>query len=423
MAVKWRGATWILRKRVPARYREVEPRKEVWLSLHTDSKTVANVKAPEIWRTQIDAWEARMAGASEDADKRFQAAQELAGKRGFSWLPLKDVSNLPRHDLLERIEAIQSHHGIPNVQEASAILGAVPAPDITVSRALELYWELTRDRLSGKSADQIRRWRNPRTKAARNFIDVVADKPIAMITGDDMLTFRSWWIDRIEAGEVSANSANKDLIHFGDILKVVNKMKRLGLALPLSDLSLKEGKARPRLPFSSDWIRDHLLAPGALDGINDQARAIFLAMINTGARPSELAALRARSIKLDADVPHIVIEADGRQVKSANAERTLPLLGVSLQAICAFPEGFPRYRTSSAGLSATVNKYLRANNLVETPRHTMYGLRHAFEDRMLAKGIDERIRRDLMGHALGRVRYGQGGALADVARRLAPISF
>lgn len=78
------------------------------------------------------------------------------------------------------------------------------------------------------------------------------------------------------------------------------------------------------------------------------------------------------------------------------------------------PAGFPRYSDSSASLSATVNKFLRANDLMETPKHTLYGLRHSFEDRMLAANVDERIRRDLMGHALERERYGKGASLEQL---------
>ena len=72
------------------------------------------------------------------------------------------------------------------------------------------------------------------------------------------------------AGEVTANSANKDLIHLGDVLKTVNTMKRLGLELPLGELSFKEGEKQTRPPFSEEWIRTRLLAPGALDGLTPQ---------------------------------------------------------------------------------------------------------------------------------------------------------
>jgi len=237
-----------------------------------------------------------------------------------------------------------------------------------------------------------------------------------------MLDFRQHWLDRIEAGEVTANSANKDLIHLGDLLKTVNRMKRLGLSLPLGELSFKEGEKLTRPPFSEDWIRTRLLAPGALDGSNGQARALLLGMINTGYRPSEGAALTADTIRLDCDVPHISIEPEGRQLKSHYARRVIPLTGVSLKAFKQYPEGFPRYR-NRATLSAVVNKFLRANNLLETPRHSFYSLRHSFEDRMLAAGIDDRVRRDLFGHRLDRERYGKGASLEHVAEFVARIAF
>lgn len=107
-----------------------------------------------------------------------------------------------------------------------------------------------------------------------------------------MLDFRAWLLDKMESEGLTANSGNKDLIHLGDVPKTVNMMKRLCLMLPLSDLSFKQGEARQRPPFSDTWIQEKLLAAGALDGLNPEARAIVLIMINTGARPSELAALK-----------------------------------------------------------------------------------------------------------------------------------
>lgn len=83
------------------------------------------------------------------------------------------------------------------------------------------------------------------------------------------------------------------------------------------------------------WIKEKLLAPGALDGLNPEARAILIAMVNTGCRPSELAALTVNTIKLNHNVPHISIEPEGRQVKTKHARRIVPLLGVSLEAMRA----------------------------------------------------------------------------------------
>lgn len=414
MGITRRGRVWHLRKRVPRRYAGVDSREAVYLSLHTDSETVARQKAVLVWQAQLDAWEARLAGDTSDAERRFHAAQELARIRGVRYLTVERVAELPREELLERVERVRQSNGQADPQEAVALLGGVAEPPITLSRALALYWGLARDRTIGKSPDQLRRWENPRKKAIGNLIAVIGDKPLAEITGEDMLAFRDHWLERIETEGLTANSANKDLTHLGDVLKTVNRMKRLGLVLPLSDLAFREGMQRQRPAFSETWIRDHLLRPSVLDGLNPEARGIVLAMINTGCRPSELAGLRPDEIRLDDVVPHLALSANGRQLKSVNAQRVIPLLGVSLEAMRSFPEGFERYRGSSAGLSGTVNKFLRENGLLETPAHSLYGLRHSFEDRMLAAGIDERIRRDLMGHALGRERYGDRSQAAPV---------
>lgn len=424
MAIKARGpcGKLSLYKRVPKRYQAIEPRKFVWVALHTDSMTQAEQKKAAVWSEMIEAWEARLAGDTTDAEHRFQAARDLAAARGFRFLPVNKVAQVPLTELRDRMAAVPMRGDGPDMIEAAALLGGAQEPALSVSKALDAYWQLAREKTLGKSPDQLRRWRNPRIKAVKNFIEVVGDKSLSEITADDMLDFRAWWLDRIEAGDVGPGSANKDLIHLGEVLKTVNRMKRLGLTLPLDGLSFREGEAGQRPPFSPDWIRDKLLAKGALDGLNGEARAILLAMVNTGARPSEIANLTTDRIRLDGKVPHISIEGEERQLKSAYARRVIPLCGVSLEAMRAHPGGFPRYR-DKPGLSATVNKYLRENGLAETPQHTMYSLRHAFEDRMIAAGVDDRIRRDLFGHRLDRERYGKGATLEHLQEIVQALAF
>ncbi|WP_114966459.1 hypothetical protein [Alkalilacustris brevis] len=119
----------------------------------------------------IEAWEARLAGDSADAERRFEAARELAQVRGYRYLTAGRVANLPIYDLVERIEAVaaqgRGRDQKPRDIEAAALLGGAEAPPITVSRALELFWTLAADRVHGKSADQIRRWRNTRSSTSR----------------------------------------------------------------------------------------------------------------------------------------------------------------------------------------------------------------------------------------------------------------
>lgn len=416
-----KGSTLHMHRRVPTRYRSVEPRAFVNISLKTDSETEARRKAPGVWEGMLAAWEARLAGDTSGAEAKYEAARDLAQARGFRFLPAARVAELPLADLLERMTAVKRKDGRPDMIEAAAILGGAARPDLTVSRALEVFWKVAEDKTHGKSEDQVRRWRNPRLKAFKNFVEVVGDLPIAQITADDMLSFREWWWEKIRDGGLTPNSANKDFTHLASVLRYVNKSKRLGLVLPLDGLSFSEGEKNHRVPFSEDWIREKIIGNPALMGLNTEARCVLLGMINTGYRPSEATTLGAAQIRLDVEIPHISIEPNGRQLKSSYSRRVIPLAGISLEAFQTCPAGFPRYY-DKAGLSNTVNKFLRENGMAETAGHTMYSLRHSFEDRMLDRDVDERIRRDLMGHTLNRERYGKGASLEKLAEIIHTIS-
>lgn len=412
MTIKSRAkkGTLELRRRVPKKYASVETRKEIWVSLQTDSPSMAEVHAISLWQQQIAQWEAMLAGTSVVPEVRLDAAKQLVEAKGFRYMQADVLLNQPVEDIVKRVEAISFSKGIPKVKDAEALLGVLPDPGLKISRVLELYWQLSANKMIGKSKDQVRRAKNPVIKAIKNLVDVIGDKTINSISRDDMLDFREWWNERLARQGLTSNSANKDFTHIGKVLRSVNELKRLGIDLPLGGLAFDEDDGDRRPPFSTEWIRSRLLAPGALSGLNTEARCILLGMINTGYRPSEGAALLPQHIQLDSAVPHILIRPEGRQLKSKNAKRTLPLTGISLEAIRECRNGFPRYR-DKPGLSATINKFLRENALMESDDHVLYSLRHAFEDRLLASGVDERIRRDLMGHALKRQRYGAGASL------------
>lgn len=409
-----RGNTWYLKRRVPRAFKAVEARTEVWICLRTGSKTEARRRAESAWASQVAIWEAKLDGRDGDALQKFEAARRLAQASGFRYLDAERVAQLPWPDLEARLFAAMKPEGGMDRDLVPAILGTARPPQVSLSTALDLYWPLAQDKTQGMSEDQIRRSRNPRIKAFKNMIAVVGDVPLDQLTQDDLLDFRQWWWDKITAEGLTAGSANKDFTHIASTLRLLAQKKRLHLPVSFEGLAFSESEKRTRAPFSSAWISERILAPGALDGLNGQARGILLGMVNTGYRPSEGANLLPEHIRLDAEVPHISIEPAGRKLKTSSSRRVIPLVGVSLEAFRANPEGFPRYR-DKPGMTATINKFLRENGLMETEAHSLYGLRHSFEDRMLDRDVDERIRRDLMGHSLNRERYGKGGSLEKLA--------
>lgn len=421
MTLSLKGRTWRLRRRVPKRYASVESRAHIVKSLHTDSKTVAAQKATALWAQMIEGWEAALRGESASAEIRYQAAREISERRGFRFLSAPQIAELPFDEVLARLEASFDRRGRLTA-EGPAILGEVARPGKTMSEALDDYWSISRDKTIHMSADQERIWKTTRKRCFANFIQQIGDLSLHELTGDHMLDFREWLIGRVESGEIVPNTANREIGTISTILRAVNVKKRLGLNLPLGGLMIKDDIKAVRKPFSVEWIKTKLLAPDALAGLNSEARCIVLGMVNTGYRPSEGAALTPARIRLDATIPHISIEPEGRVLKTSASQREIPLVGVSLEAFKAFNGGFPRYADKATSLSALVNKYLARHGLKETPEHTLYGLRHSFEDRMLAAGIDERIRRDLFGHALNRERYGNGASLEHKARLLKGIA-
>ena len=286
---------------------------------------------------------------------------------------------------------------------------------------LDHYWSVAKDKTLNKSPDQLRRWRNPRIKAVQAFTEATGNKAIADITTADVQAFRSQLVERMLVGNLDPGSVNKDIIHLLSVLKTVASAADIALRFRRTGWAVKTGKKNTRPPMAADWIKDKILVLDALAGLNAEARAIFLGMVNTGYRPSEGAMLGRAQIRLDTDIPHISIEPVNRHLKTDHSERIIPLAGVSLAAFQQFPDGFPRY-SDSASLTATVNKFLRENGLLPSGAHSMYSLRHGFEGRLLAAGVDERIRSDLMGHTIKRQRYGAGADLGLLQRVIKSIA-
>jgi len=417
MPIRKRSNTWHFRMRVPLKFADRDPRTIVEISLGTEDKAEALALAADEKRKLMKVWRASEGMASEDEGERYRAGKATAQTKGFRFMEVDKVAQLPIRDLLARVEAARRPGGGLDPILGPALLGTIRKPVFRLSAILDLYWAQGADLARGKSKDQIRRWKAPRNKAFKNLIACVGDLEFSDMTPDDLLDFRAWWWEKVEEDGRDPTTANKDFTYVAATIRLVAKARQIPLHLNFTGLNFAKDDKTTRVPFSAKWLREKLCAPGSMGTLNTEARCIVLGMVNTGYRPSEGQSLTARHIRLDATIPHISIEPDGRTLKTQASRRMIPLTGVSLEAFRECPEGFPRYHTS-ANLSAVVNKYLRENGLIEPAslesngqRPTLYSLRHSFEDRLLQEDVDERIRRDLMGHSLNRERYGAGATM------------
>ncbi|MBN9010427.1 MAG: tyrosine-type recombinase/integrase, partial [Rhizobiales bacterium] len=306
-------------------------------------------------------------------------------------------------------------------QAVTALAGLAAQPDLSLSTAIDQFYSLTRDRRRLKSTDQIRRWKAPRLKAVNNLIKLVGDKRVADLTRADALALRAFWVDRVTDEGYTPNSANKDIGHLAQLVGTLNDALELGLPSIFEKLRLNDGKRNRRAAFTIQQVKG-LLAPGALDGLNEEARGIVHVMVETGMRPIEICWLDADHIHLKHEVPHVRVRPQEHELKTPYSERDIPLVGISLEALKKAPAGFPKYRDKSATLSATVNKYLVEHKLLPTEKHSLYSIRHTFKDRLVAADIQDRLQDELMGHKSPRPVYGEGPSLKQKQDWLIKIS-
>lgn len=377
-------------------------------------------------RADNELWASYLVGSdSEAALARYKATVARAIALGFTYKSAADIVAVePSRTVIERIKAVAKEPaGSP---KSDAVLGMAKGSDQTITAAFETYVdEIARDEIRGKSPAQKHAWRIRKEGSVKAFVELCGNKTMGDITRDDALKFYQHFMDKVapKAGRptLSVNMANRQVGNLRVLFREWNEYHgnrdALNAFAGLTFTEKKNGKQkRRRPPFSVDWIANKLLAKGALAGLNAEARGVFLTLIETGARLSEICNLKPENIVLDADVPHICIEPsddpeDPREIKTGSSVREVPLVGIALAAMRKHKKGFPRYRDKGNSLSAALNKFLTENELLETGKHTAYSLRHSFEDRMKDAAINDDMRRELMGHTIARPEYGEGYSL------------
>ena len=434
-----RGNAWNYKRRVPSKYKHVDARSKVRASLDTKSLDIARIRRDAMERADEAYWAALTndAAANQGVTEatlrvqslHYEAAKAKALTYGFIYKTAQEIYDEHNIDDAKcRVMALAEQFEVPIEKPPTlvteALLGGIAKPkreDLTVSQCFTLYVnEIEFDAQLKKSPAQRKSWENSKRTSVDYFVKVIGDIEMTEITRDHAITYRNWWADRIKNGDENGKrptpyTANRRIGNMRTLhsqyFAYIGEEDR---ANPFRKLSFKDNdkNKRKRPPFSIKWMRNNILRPGVLEGLNAEARSIFLAIIETGARPSEICNLLPENIHLNHDVPYIEIrERSNREVKASASNRDIPLLGVSLEAMKANPKGFPRYFDKDTHLSNTLMKFFQDNKLLESGKHTIYSVRHSFEDRMLEAGIDHDLRCTLMGHKLKRPLYGSGGSL------------
>lgn len=437
--LKWltlREGIWYYERRVPDRYKHLDQRSKVRLSCETAVFSEAAAARDRLNKIVEDHWRSLVHSAGPDAQERYRAIVARARLEGFTYRPARELMETSREERFARLERIAaaiedapgSKAGAADTQQLfAALTGSAEEPPILLSNLVEEYEKATKDKRLRMSDAQVHKWRLPLTRAVRNLIDVIGDKPITALTRADAIRFRDHWFEWISTGKLvegpdgekalrvlKAESANKDVTHVGKMIALLSD--RLDLDLPRRFQGLRfanDDDDEGRVPFTSDWIRERILSPGLLERLNPAVRGVILTMINTGARPSELTGLRPADIRLDAEIPHIaIVDYPGRKLKTPFSKRDMPLVGPSLEGAKLLRQTAGEYKDKGGALSALVGKFFRTHALYERQGQTLYSFRHSFKDRLTSVDAPDLIDSELMGHKFDRPDYGHGPTLA-----------
>lgn len=423
-----RDGIWYLIRRVPKEFAELDRRGIVRVStgiaVPDDPRAVRAKDVVRQLNVELEAyWRGMRDGQSAEARLRFEAAQKRARSLGLTYLTNEEIATGPAEDLIERIRLLVARNAVEDESEVAAIMGGEKRPALRLSGLMEEFEALESQSLLAMSPNQIKKWRNPKKRAIANLIEVVGDKEISTLTRDHAISFRIWWQKRLAADDLDIGTANKDIGHISKILTTVDMAHQLKLDPVFKHLRLSGEVAAQRAAFEASFVQDKIISSDALAGLNDEARRIIMLIADTGLRLSEAANLLPENIRLEASVPHVQIRAAGRKLKTEHSAREIPLVGCALAVMKLQPKGFPRYRDKAASLSAIVNKVMAHNKLLPTPEHSLYSLRHTFEDRLTAVEAPEKVTASLMGHKWIRPKYGAGPSLEQKRDWLEKIAF
>jgi len=422
-----RNGVWHYTRRVPEQYARFDKRRPIKLTTGikvTDDRH--GRKAMEIVnQLNLDTeafWRRCAGGEAHQASIDYEAAVKRAKILDVPYKPAAAIAAESPTELRRRIETLQTRDRIHDPQTRAALLGAIAAPTIKLSGLVEEFDKATSTERLDYSPRQLVKFRKAKELAVKVLIGLIGDVTVNGLTRDNMLTLRDHWSKRIKDDGVQVRTANKNISHITRMVREVCMRHNLDKEVVVTGLRLRGGKDRSRKPYPIKFITGTILRTGGLDGLNDQARAIVHVMVNTGMRPVEICNLSPGCILLDAEIPFVRVMPIGRVLKSTSSERDIPLVGISLDALRAFPRGFDQYVDNGDTLSATVNKYFEENGMWLSQLHTLYSLRHSFKDRLRNAQCPDELTDELMGHASGKPKYGDGHGLNLKLRFLREIA-
>lgn len=429
-----RGGVIYYQRAIPRDLQHRYPSKLIKRSLETGDLLTAKRKIEELDRETEAEW-AMMRGSPEATPKTIKGqAVELLRKHGLSadttsndeiavdlfrdHLDEKRARYAGRDEEIYR-EADESEFLSPVEIRAAQIIAGTVKP--TLSDALELYLEIHPKRDSKRFEEHTR-------IVFKTLVDVLGDKPIAELSRADGHKYVAAQIARgVKTGTIS-----RYMNTIRAIIATWLREKESDKANPFAQIPIpKSGAdAKKREPFTGPELRALFDACKTQD---DDLRWLIALLGDTGARLAEVAGLALEDLKLDEEIPHVVIQPHPwRSLKTPGSAREVPLMGAALwaaQRVKATANkaqrfAFPRYTTATeckaTHASNTIAKWIRSLDM----DHTAHELRHTMADRLRDVGCPQEVREAIGGWSSKGIAatYGKGYSLRVMSDWLGKVT-
>lgn len=432
-----RNGNWHYYRVIPSLLHDRLGKKARRTSLKTRDLAVAMKRRDLMASADDDYWGELLNGVNRDsAEAIYNRVIARAKNLNIDYKPSQDILSKMDFDvILQRIEMLEGNQGKSRVA-SSAVLGLAKAPLHKMSVILPLYEnDIMATAIKDKNNAQRHRWQTGHKRIIDTFIQICGDLAIVEIGRDDALKYQKHFKNRVMSlgdDKLSIGAANREIGTMATIFKRYHSHYAINTDQnPFDALKFAGDQYTPRPPFSVEWIKQLIGNPKNLSTLNLTARAITLAMVETGMRHIEICNLLPENIIIDTETPHVCVQGraataaapEGYELKTDSSLREIPLQGVSLAAFKVLKGGIGQYFGKPDVYSAAANKFLRDNDLMESEKHSLYSFRHSFKDRMIEAGIDDEMRDLLMGHSdpKDRPKYGKRGGMEYRAKILKPM--
>lgn len=397
-----RGNNYYVRKTIPVRLREIAGKREFVVSLKTNNYELAIQKYEQTIKSIDRIMQSLNDGTYIQDDYSFDYCMKIAASNGRKLECISTIINDP-------IKVAAVVNGLKKAEandklSKQTVQSFVKFNDksVKLSQLVDIYLEAKKLELKEYNIREYGRKVAPFKNCCKQLITFLGkDKLVSELNKSDARAFYNELKDRVYKRKIAANSANKYLTHIRVLIDTYHHEHDINHENIFKGLRFTD-KKNQRTPLKIDFIRDNWINNPAFEKISPELKYLVWAMIDTGCGFKELCGLDPKAdIHMDAEIPYIHIRPnEARRIKNDCRIRVIPLVNLSLEAFKQFPNGFAHYNTPNGptNASATLNKFMKNNNLFACKGQSLNSIRHCFKDRLRFYNIPAEMQDNFMGH-------------------------